>query len=37
MNYGKNMISIYFVHNSCFCLGVQDGGEEQYVHNCEEE
>ena len=37
MNYGKNMISIYFVYNSCFCLGVQDGDEEQYAHNCEEE
>ena len=37
MNYGKNMISIYFVYNSRFCLGVQDGDEEQYAHNCEEE
>ena len=34
MNYGKNMISIYFVYNSCFCLGVQDGDEEQYAQLC---
>ena len=36
LNYGKNMVSIYFVYNSCFCLGIQDGNEEKYEHKYEE-